>query len=63
MFNATFNLVARVKYRIFGTLKVGSLQINSLALNNNFSFRNVFQNGVNSFPKMILKSPIICNIM
>ena len=34
---------------IFGTLKDGSLPINSLALNNCFSCRNVFQNGVKPF--------------
>ena len=40
---------------IFGTLKDGSLEINSFALNNCFGSRNVFQNGVNSLSKMVLK--------
>ena len=46
MFGATFNLVTRIyvsDYRIFRTLKYGSLEINSLALNNCFGYRNVFQ--------------------
>ena len=44
---------------IFGSLKVGSLKISSLALNNNycFSYRNVFQNVVNALSKMVLKNP------
>ena len=33
-----------------------SLQINSLALNNYFSYRNGFQNGVNALSKMVLKN-------
>ena len=33
---------------IFVTQKDGSLQINSLASNNCFSYRNVFQKGVNA---------------
>ena len=41
---------------IFGTLKDGFLEINSLALNNCFSYRNVFQNGVNTLSKMVLKT-------
>ena len=41
---------------IFGTLKDGTLQINSLASNNNFSYRNVFQNGVNALSKWFLKT-------
>ena len=42
MFSATFDLVARVglSYRIFGTLKSGSLQINSLASHNRFTERS-----------------------
>ena len=55
MFGATFNLVTLVG--IFGILKDGGLQINSLALNNRFSNRNVFQNGVNALSKMVLKTP------
>ena len=31
---------------MFGTLKDGNLQIDSLALNNCFSYRNIFQNSV-----------------
>ena len=38
----------------FGTLKDGSLEINSLALNNCFSYRNVFQNGVSALSKIVL---------
>ena len=45
---------------IFRTLKGGSLQINSLALKNCFSYRNVFQNGVNALSKMVLKNPGFC---
>ena len=41
---------------IFGTLKDDSLKINSFALNNNFNYRNVFLNGVNSLSKMIIKT-------
>ena len=33
---------------LFGTLKDSSLKINSLPLNNRFSYRNVLQNGVNA---------------
>ena len=51
MFGATFNLVTS-----FGLpqLFVG-LQINNLTLNNGFSYRNVFQNGVNALSRMVLK--------
>ena len=59
MFGATFNLVTRVGL-IFGTLEDGSLEIISLALNNCFSYRNVFQNGVNALSKMVLNNPIFC---
>ena len=41
---------------MFGTLKDGSLEINSLALNNCFSYRNIFQNDVNALSKMVLKN-------
>ena len=41
---------------IFGTLEDGSLEINSLALNNCFSYRHVFQNGVNALSKMVYKN-------
>ena len=43
---------------IFGTLKDDSLQINSFALDNCFSYRNVFQNGVNALSTMVLKNPV-----
>ena len=36
---------------IFGTLKDDSLRINISALNNCFSHRNVFQNGINTLSK------------
>ena len=59
MFGATFNLVTRVRIPYFvETLKDGSLEINSLALNNCFSYRNVFQNSVNAFVKNGLKKPV-----
>ena len=51
MLGATFNLVTRAA--IFGTLKDDSLKINSLASNNCFSHRNVFQNGVNTLSKIV----------
>ena len=58
MFGATFNLVISVGVPYFsGTLKDDSLSINSLALNNNFSYRNVFQNGVNSLSRMVITNP------
>ena len=38
---------------IFGTLKDGSLLINTLASNICFSYRNMFQNGVNSLSKIV----------
>ena len=38
---------------IFGTLKDGSLLINTLASNICFSYRNIFQNGVNALPKIV----------
>ena len=41
-------------------LKDDSLQINSLAFNNCFSYRNVFQNGVNALSKMVFKNPLFC---
>ena len=58
MFGATFNLVTRVDKRIFGTLKGGRLQINSLVLNNCFTYRKVFKYGFNALSKMVLKSPL-----
>ena len=38
---------------IFGTLKDGSLLINTLASNTCFSYRNIFQNGVDALPKIV----------
>ena len=38
---------------IFGTLKDGSLLINTLASNIWFSYRNIFQNGVDVLPKIV----------
>ena len=38
---------------IFGTLKDGSLIINTLASNICFSYRNIFQNGVDALPKIV----------
>ena len=58
MFGATFKLVTRVGLmQFFVTLTDGSLEINSLALNNCFSYRNVFQNDANALSKMDLKYP------
>ena len=51
------NIISQVKVTvwcvIFRTLKDSSLQINSLASNDCFSNRNVFQNGVNALSKMV----------
>ena len=41
---------------IFGTLKHGSLEINSLVLNNCFSYSNVYQNVVNTLSKKVSKT-------
>ena len=38
---------------IFGTLKDGSLLINTLASNICFSYRNMFQNGVGALSKIV----------
>ena len=35
----------------------GSLEINTLALNNCFSYRNVFQNDANALSKIVFKNP------
>ena len=53
MFSATFTWL-HVSQTIlsFGTLKDDSLEIYSLALNNCFSYRNVFQNGINALSKI-----------
>ena len=41
---------------IFGTLKDSSLQINSWAPNNYFSYRNVFQNAITLYQKSFYKA-------
>ena len=38
---------------IFGTPKDGSLLINTLASNICFSYRNIFQSGVDALPKIV----------
>ena len=38
---------------IFGILKDGRLLINTLASNICFSYRNIFQNGVDALPKIV----------
>ena len=59
IFGAFFHLVTRGRTTvILGTLKVGSLDINSLTLNN--SATNVYQNGVNTLLKMVIKNPFFC---
>ena len=59
MFGATFNLVTHVRLMyFFETLTDGSFGNNSLALNNCFSYRNVYQNGANVLSKMVLKNPV-----
>ena len=55
MFGATFNLFTSDTTLNFGTLNDGSQDINSLAWNDWFSYRNVFQNGVNVLSKMAFK--------
>ena len=60
MFGATFNLVTSVGLMYFGTLEDGSLEINNLALNNCFSYRNVFQNGSNALSKIVLENAVFC---
>ena len=44
---------------MFGALKDGSLQIDSLA-SNNFSYNNIFQNGIKALSKMVFKNPDFC---
>ena len=61
MFGAIYNLVA--DFRNFWKLKDGSLEINSLALNNCFSYRNVFQNGINALTKMVFKNTFFCFVL
>ena len=61
MFGTTLNLVALVGLPyVFGTLKDGRLTINSLPLNDCFSYRNILQNGVKPLSKMVLKFPVFC---
>ena len=38
---------------ISGTLKDGSLLINMVVSNNCFSYRNIFQNGIDALSKMV----------
>ena len=45
---------------IFGTVKNGSLKIDSLPLNNCFCYRNVLQYGVNSSSKWFLNNLVFC---
>ena len=63
MFGATLTMLHVSNYLttvIFGTLKDGSIQINSLGSNNCFSYRNAFQNGGNALSKMVLKNSDFC---
>ena len=53
-FTATFNLGFMCWFTvIFGTLKDGSLLINTLASNICFSYSNMFQNGVKALSKLV----------
>ena len=36
------------------------MDINSLVLNNCFSYRKVVQDGLKALPKMVLKNPVFC---
>ena len=45
---------------IFETLEDGILKIISVALNKIFSYKDVFQNGVNALSKMVLRTPTFC---
>ena len=60
MFGATFNLVHVSDYCNIWNTENGSLEINSLALNNCFSYRNVFQNFVNALSKIVVENPVLC---
>ena len=61
MFGATFELATRIDYRYFWYTERCSFQINSLALNNCFSDRNVLQNGVIALSKMVFFfKPFFC---
>ena len=54
MFGVTFDLVTRVGLpSFFGTMKDDSLSINILASNYCLCDRIIFQNGVNSFSKIV----------
>ena len=46
------NLILGCMYQIFGALKDRSLLINMFALNNCFSYRDIFENGVNTLSKL-----------
>ena len=50
--NAKIGFTCRITV-IFGTLKDVSLLINTLALNICFSYRNMFQKGVNTLSKIV----------
>ena len=63
MFGASFNSVNLhlADYTvIFGALRYGSLQINSLELNNGFRCKNVFQSGVDVLTKIIKHFLCVC---
>ena len=54
--SAMFGTILTWLYRcrttvIFGTLEDGSMEVNRLAFNNCFNYRNVFQNGINALQK------------
>ena len=51
-FNFKIGFTCRITV-IFGTLKDGSLLINTLASNICFSYRNMFQNGVDALSKIV----------
>ena len=56
MFGATLNLYV-LDYS-FGALKDSGLKSNRIALNNCFSYRNVFQNVVKLLSKFVLKQNV-----
>ena len=54
VFTATWNLVTRVRLlSFFGTLKYENLLINMVSPNNCFSYRNIFQNGIEAKSKIV----------
>ena len=55
--SAMFGALHVSDYRSFWNTERWNLQINSLASNNCFSHRNVFQNGVNALSKIAFKNP------